>query len=204
MARLVFDRRPRVTAWRRHSFSSASCQRNSISPVNFIWAARWTDASPRQRHYQLSEKHPSVRSSLCISTRLYRLPTLRTKFGEWAFSFAELSAWNSLPLTLHSAYNRQAFKKLLKTQRSCFSTYVCLFLFFRHTVAVFIYEISNACLVVIRKSRITKSRRSMSLPIFYNFYANACCSAIRLPFQRVWSVILSKTANFIFLYTIYA
>jgi hypothetical protein len=45
----------------------------------------------------------------------YWKPRVRTKFGERAFSFSGLAAWNSLPIHLQTATNTNTFKRQLKT-----------------------------------------------------------------------------------------
>jgi len=42
------------------------------------------------------------------------MPRLRTKFEVQAFSHAVPTAWNSLPLDMHSASSLAVFQKLLK------------------------------------------------------------------------------------------
>jgi len=58
----------------------------------------------------------SSRSGLRSASRLqYRMPALKTKFGERAFSHGGPAAWNSLPDYIQFESNTQLFKKLLKT-----------------------------------------------------------------------------------------
>jgi len=47
-------------------------------------------------------------------TKLY-LPRLRTKFGERAFSYAGLSAWNRLPGDIRAECDIANFRKLVET-----------------------------------------------------------------------------------------
>jgi len=54
-------------------------------------------------------------SSQSASPLLYRKATLKTKFGEQAFSHASPAAWNSLPDYIQSESITKHFKKLLKT-----------------------------------------------------------------------------------------
>jgi len=50
------------------------------------------------------------------STTNYTIPRLLTKFGERAFSYAGLTAWNSLPHELRAAPTLNSFKRRLKTR----------------------------------------------------------------------------------------
>jgi len=56
------------------------------------------------------------RSGLRSSTsNTYVTLRLRIKFGEWAFSHAGPTAWNSLTVNIRAEKSQVKFKKLLKT-----------------------------------------------------------------------------------------
>jgi len=60
----------------------------------------------------------STRSTRRLRSResgLFDVPRLRTKFGERAFSFSGLSAWNALPIDIRDETCTAVFKKKLKT-----------------------------------------------------------------------------------------
>ena len=61
---------------------------------------------------RLSTLRQGLRSA---ATSNYGEPRLRTKFGERAFSFAGLHAWNQLPVSLRATPHLNSFKKQLKT-----------------------------------------------------------------------------------------
>jgi len=48
-------------------------------------------------------------------TDSYTTPRLRTKFGEWAFSFSGPASWNSLPAEVRTISDTSVFKNKLKT-----------------------------------------------------------------------------------------
>jgi len=53
----------------------------------------------------------SLRSGMRSSTRnAYITPWLRTKFGERAFSQADPTAWNSLPVKIRAETSEEKFK----------------------------------------------------------------------------------------------
>jgi hypothetical protein len=59
-----------------------------------------------------STSRPGLRSASGLS---YRIPKIRTKFGERAFSYSGPDAWNSLPEYLQMTTDTNCFKRFLKT-----------------------------------------------------------------------------------------
>ena len=49
------------------------------------------------------------------SATVISVPQTRTKFGEWAFSYAGLSGWNALSRHIRLTVDSGSFRKLLKT-----------------------------------------------------------------------------------------
>ena len=71
----------------------------------------------QQPAYLSSLIHPDVPVRLLRSSALHKLhvPTVKTSFGERAFSSASPAIWNSLPLSIRSAPSLNSFKTQLKT-----------------------------------------------------------------------------------------
>ena len=66
-----------------------------------------------------SASRPQLRQRLrSTSFNYFKLPQLRSKFGERAFSHAGPSAWNSLPDSIRTEPNSAVFRKHLKTHFS--------------------------------------------------------------------------------------
>ena len=83
-----------------------------------LFSVDWCDSYTNTCIVQLAATattRPGLRSA---STEVYRMPRLKTVFGERAFSHAGPAVWNSLPASTQASTNTTSFCRLLKTHIS--------------------------------------------------------------------------------------